>query len=151
NCCAHGKSSVNAKMSVVTSQHRCKTKQKHTCRAMARSHLGDEGVPDVLITRDQSECRRDREVVENLEALLVLHAGARRQLTDAVFEFSADDVVVEARTEAVMLSRVPQATSKQSDAAIPRERIGRFRCVPSTTEHPDSTQGLGILHLFLDL
>src|SRR5262245_27508331 len=92
---------------VVTSQHRCETKKKHTCRAMACGHLGDKGTPDVLIPRDDSECRGDREVVEHLKALLIFHAGARRQLADAVFEFPAHDVVVEAHTQTVVLSAVP--------------------------------------------
>src|SRR5262245_22488454 len=91
----------------VTSQYCCETKKKHTCRAMACGHLGDEGVPDVLITRDDSECRRDREVVENLDALLVLHAGARRELADGVFEFPTDDVVVEPHPKTVIWPAVP--------------------------------------------
>ena len=51
------------------------TSKEYICPALVPGNTGREGVPDVLITRDQFDRRSNCEVVEYLYSLLILNPG----------------------------------------------------------------------------
>ena len=71
--------------------------------------LGRKRMPYVLVTGDQPDSRRDREIVEDLNAALVSRTGiSQRKLSDVCFQIVADLVVIKSRSEAVVFPAAEQ-------------------------------------------
>src|SRR5215471_7779634 len=69
--------------------------------------LSNERIPDVLIARDQPNCRGDGEVIENLNTAFVREfRSSCGQLCYIVFQVSAELVVVKAHAEAIVFPSV---------------------------------------------
>ena len=67
--------------------------------------LSNEGIPDVLIARDQPNSRGDGEVVEDLHAFLIGDLRSPcRELCDVAFQIAADLIVEKANAKAVVFS-----------------------------------------------
>src|SRR5262249_15701703 len=121
------------------SKSQIETSQKQICVVLLDGHSRNQRVPNVLIARVQSDSRSEREVVKNLYSPLVLNgSGSRRESIDIVFEFAADDVVVEPHAETVILPAVRQTAGKQSKASIASERICPLGCIPQPPERSNS-------------
>jgi len=74
---------------------------------LAFADFGSKRMPYMLVTRDQSNSRRDRKIVEDLNAALVARAGiSQRKLSDLCLQIIADPVVVKSRSKAVVFSPV---------------------------------------------
>src|ERR1700730_10920031 len=107
---------------LVDSKRDTQTGKEYIRRALVPRHLSSERVPDVLITRNQSDRRSDCKIIEDLCSLLVFNSGGtRRKLSDAIFQVIADRVVVEPCSEAVILPAVEKTVDKQRDARIARD------------------------------
>ena len=85
--------------------------------------MSSEGVPDFLITRDQSDRRGDGEVVKDLYSLLVANRGrAGRELLDVILQFAAEGVIVKSHSEAVIGPAIEKPMGKQGDAPMGSDR-----------------------------
>src|SRR5262249_29384810 len=81
------------------------TSEKDIGVILVGNDLSNEGIPDVLIARDQPNCRSDGEVVEDFHALLIGNLGGPgRELRDVAFQIAADLIVKKANTKAVVFS-----------------------------------------------
>ena len=78
----------------------------------------------MLIARNQSDRWSDSEVVKNLYPLLVFNCGrSSRELLDAIFQVTADRVVVEPRSEAVIIPSGEKTVCKQSEARVSTDGV----------------------------
>src|SRR5260370_35233366 len=96
-------------------------------------------VPDVLVTRNQSDCRSDCEIVKDLGSHLVLDSGhTSRELRDIVLQWPANPIAIESCSEAVILPAVGKATAKHRHARTAGDRICLLRRIPCPSEYSDS-------------
>src|SRR5262249_7745437 len=92
---------------LVLSPRRSETSEKDVSVVLVGDDLGRERIPDVLIARDQPDCRSDGEVIENLNTAFVREfRSSCGQLCYIVFQVSAELVVVKAHAEAIVFPSV---------------------------------------------
>jgi hypothetical protein len=100
--------------------------------------LSNEGIPDVLIARNQPDRRGDGKVVEDFHALLIGDLrSSGRELRDIAFQITADLIVEKARAKAVIFSGTEHAMREQGDACVTRNLIGLLRSEADATEDSD--------------
>src|SRR5258707_1390106 len=110
---------------------------------MVFHHFSGEWIPDVLITGNQSDRRSDGEIVEDLGTFLVLHCPlASCELREIVLQWPAYPVVIESRSETVILPAVEETAGKKRDARIAGDRICLLRRIPGPPEYANSAQWL---------
>src|SRR5215469_12423790 len=111
--------------------------------ALVSCHPGSEGVPDVLVTRDESNRRSDREVVKDLRSLLILDSVlVSAKLLNVSFQWTTNSVVIETRSKAVILSKVEKTMREQRDARVASNCVGLLRGIAESAEHSDSPKRL---------
>src|SRR5262245_38982445 len=136
-------------------QHECaqspshrKTGEENVGVIFIGDDLSNERMPNVLIARDQPNCRGDGEVVEDFDAFLIGDLrSSGRQLRDVAFQVAADLIIEKANAEAVVFS-AREAMRKQCDARIARNLIGLLRREADATDDPDAIEHLSSFELF---
>src|SRR5215469_12862751 len=117
--------------------------KEHICAALVSCHSGSEGVPDVLVTRDESNSRSDRKVVKDLRSLLIPDTVlASAELLNVSFQRATDSVVIESRSKAVIFSNVEKAMREQRDARVASNCVGLVRGIAESAQDSDSAQRL---------
>src|SRR3984957_3005341 len=83
----------------------CQTraKKKYVRAVFIVRHPRGHRVPNVLITWNQPDCRSDREVVEDLESILVLDSGSGPgELFEVIFQRLTDSIVIDSQSKTVI-------------------------------------------------
>lgn len=129
-----------------------KASKKHIRTALVSCHLASDGVPDVLVTRDESNRRSDRKVVKDLRSLLILDSVlASVKLRNVEFQWAADSVVIKSRSKTVILSKVEKIMYKQGQTCITRNCVGLLRGIADPSEYSDSAMRLAAPELVSNL
>jgi len=110
--------------------------------------LGCKRMPYALVTGDQSDSRRDREIVEDLNAALVSHAGISQcKLSDGCLQIVADLVVIKSRSEAVVFPAAEQTLRNQRDASVAGNWIGDLWGISNPGKDTNPAERLTTLQL----
>src|SRR5260370_34799004 len=97
----------------------------------------------MLITGNYSDRRTDGEIVKDLGTFLVLHCPlASCELREIVLQWPAYPVVIESRSETVILPAAEETAGKQRDARIAGDRICLLRRIPGPPDYANSAQCL---------
>src|SRR5262249_9798539 len=124
------------------------TGEKDISVILVGDDLSNERIPDVLIARDQPDCRGDGEVVKDFHALLIRDLrSSGRELRDIAFQIAADLIIEKASTKAVVFP-ADEAMCEQCDACVARNLIGLLRREADATEDSDAIEHLSSFELF---
>jgi len=81
---------------------------------------GGQRIPNALITWNDSNCRSNREIVEDFEPVLVFWNGCgSREPRDVVIQGLTDSIVIDSQSETVIGPALREAIGDQSRTKIP--------------------------------
>src|SRR5215472_8450006 len=117
--------------------------KEHIRTALVSCHLGSEGVPDVLVTRDEANRRSDPKVVKDLRSLFILDSVlVSAKLLNVSFQWTTNSVVIESRSKAVILSTVEKTMREQRNARVASNCVGLLRGIAESAQYSDSAKRL---------
>ena len=97
----------------------------------------------MLITLNQPDRRSDREIVEDLEPILVFHSGCGSgEPREVIFKRLTDSIVIDSQSKTVIGPVVREAISKQRHARITRDGVGFLRGISDATKQTNSSERL---------
>ena len=84
----------------------------------------------MLITWNQPERRSDREIVEDLEPVLVLYSGCGScELFEVILQRLTDSIVIDSQSKTVIGTAVREAIGKQRYVRVARDSVCFLRSI----------------------
>ena len=128
-----------------------RAKKKYISAAFILRYLGSRRIPDVLITWNKPDRRGDRDIVKDLQPLLVLESGCGvGEPRDIVFQRLTDSIVIDPQSETVIGPVVREAIGKERDARMTRDRVGFLWGISDASEQTNSSERLAAPEFFSD-
>ena len=97
----------------------------------------------MLITWNQPDRRSDRNIVKDLQPLLVLESGCGSgEPRDIILQRLTDSVVIDSQSKTVIGPVVREAIGKQRDARMTRDWVGFLWGISDASEQTNSSERL---------
>src|SRR5258705_9381863 len=115
----------------------CQTraKKKYVRAVFILRHPSGHRVPNVLITWNQPDRRSDRDIVEDLEPILVLDSRCGSgELLEVIFQRLTDSIVIDSQPKTVIGPVVREAIGEQRYVRIAGDSVGFLWGISDTSE-----------------
>ena len=103
------------------------------------------------MTWNQPDRRSDRDIVKDLQPLLVLESGCGfGESRDIMLERLTDSIVIDSHSNTVIGPVVRQAIGKQRNARMTRDRVGFLWGISDASEQTNASERLAAPEFFSD-